>query len=213
MKFHWNEDAVTDTAPNTTLRLFKVFARSITDFIFLTDHTVLQMIYILRNAECFPTWTTGSHFITKSAHRGWSSVIITDHNGLPVVSQLLLRGRAVVSRDCSEKCSWWCIQGHANSWLPERNCIHELWGLKVKPRRQTTRRTWVWFLCLMMLLLEQIINPHVSTHVKWCLLQSVLAAASTCNEITCRIRKRVVYCDVFVCSVTYRYLKEWTWVF
>lgn len=45
-----------------------------------------------------------------------------------------------------------------------------------------------------------------TTHQKWCLLLAVLAAASAGHDITCPIRRRVIYCDV---SVHDRYLKDW----
>lgn len=52
-----------------------------------------------------------------------------------------------------------------------------------------------WVSCVKSLLFEQIVNPQVSTHQRWCFQQSVLAAASLYNNTF--FKKNLIYCDGF----------------
>lgn len=73
------------------------------------------------NHERFPPHTT--NFFTSFQRDQKMEIVNPSHlmTGRFYFSQLLLlHAEAVVSGDLFfEKCSWWCIQGHANSRLPK----------------------------------------------------------------------------------------------
>lgn len=172
--------------------VFKVFACPITlcDFIWSTiliEHTVVQVIYILHNADHFqhaPQVPILFHLIRleNQLEETWDGWSITVNNGLPFI----FHSYCCMVKQLSTGTVLKNALGGAFEDTPAVGCQKVLhsWAMMADTEAQQTYKqdNTSWGSFCEKFAVEQ--NHQVSKHQKLCFRQSVQAAASPCNDRT-----------------------------